>query len=156
MIIRVIKEKDTPAVANLTADCYRALATREQYTKDELSGLLAQCGEEAICRQYHDFTAFVAEQDGVVVGVVAIERNEIAQLFVSPTIQGRGIGSGLVAAAEAHMLSSGYAKARAWSATAPTFYVRIGYAVTERKVCGGGPLKGRPLIVLDKVLKTGN
>ncbi|MDD5708578.1 MAG: GNAT family N-acetyltransferase [Kiritimatiellae bacterium] len=153
MIVRTMLEADVPAVATITSDCYRALARREQYTTDELSALLAECAsEEAVRRRYRGFAAFVAEQDDAVVGVVAIERNEVAQLFVSPVFQGRGTGRRLLAAAEAAIMNSGCRTSRVWSASAPGFYEKVGYGVTEKRVCAGGPLKGRPLVVLDKIL----
>jgi GNAT superfamily N-acetyltransferase len=152
--IRITAETDILPIAALTADCYRAMAGSESYSQDELSGLLTQCASpESIRRQYRDCMAFVAEQDGLVLGVVAICKNEIVQLFVSPEMQCRGIGAQLLTTAEAAVLSTNYAEINVYTATAPGFYQKMGYKITGHRICSNGPLKGRTLTVFAKTLK---
>jgi len=147
---RRMLESDVESAGQIIADCYRTLAPRESYTESELRGLLAGCSPEAIRQRYAQYDAYVADNNGQVVGIIAIERNEIAELFVRPDAQGRGIGTLLVNVAEEVMLSSGHDKVRVRSATAPRFYERLGYDILQRRRCDRGPLKGRPLIVFEK------
>jgi len=148
-------ESDVELVGRIIADCYRALAPRESYTESELRGLLAGCSPQAVRQRYAQYDAYVADNDGQVVGVVAIEGNEIAEMFVRADAQGRGIGTLLVNVAEDAILSAGHDKVRVWSATAPRFYERLGYDILERRRCDRGPLKDRPLIVLEKRIGRG-
>jgi N-acetylglutamate synthase-like GNAT family acetyltransferase len=153
MTIRPATERDYTSISELTSACYRVLAGRDNYTKAELAGLLAECSSlESIRRQYAAFTVLVAEEAGAIVGVVATDGNEITQLFVLPRAQHREIGRQLVAAAELQIRAAGHRKAWVYTASAATYYERVGYTPTEQRVCAEGPLKGRLLVVLEKSL----
>lgn len=150
--IRTMNATDTAQVAQIIGDCYKKLAVPEAYTKDELDGLLTGCSPGAVRQRFTSYDTYLAECNRRVVGVIAIKRNEIAELFVAPEIQGQGAGKQLVAFAEETIARAGNARVRVWSASAPTFYERLGYVVVEERACDDGPLKGRPIKILEKVV----
>ncbi len=86
----------------------------------------------------------VAEEGGVLLGVVQPAGDEINGLWVEPAAQGRGVGSGLLRHAEQGIAAAGYG--RVWltcsgfNPGAVQFYLARGYteAGRESKDRGGG------------------
>lgn len=73
----------------------------------------------------------VAEEDGVIVGLVQPTADEINGLWVEPAVQGRGIGSALLAEGERQIAAAGYS--RVWlscsrfNGKGVRFYLNRGY-----------------------------
>jgi ribosomal protein S18 acetylase RimI-like enzyme len=73
----------------------------------------------------------VFDQDGTVVGYAAVLEDKLASLYVDPAAQGAGVGSRLLADAQARMHAAGHA--RAWlyvyadNAQGCAFYERHGW-----------------------------
>jgi N-acetylglutamate synthase-like GNAT family acetyltransferase len=153
-VIRLVTIRDFAAVGKVMIDCYSALAVQEGYTRLELEGLVHSCSPSAIMKRCGSFRVYVAEVEGEVAGAVAIEEQEITELFVSPDWQGQGIGRNLLAEAEREIAASGSNSVFVWTATAPAFYQRHAYHTVETATCSGGPLQGRSTTRLTKRLYT--
>jgi ribosomal protein S18 acetylase RimI-like enzyme len=107
-----------------------SVAARAASWSDQLTGDLS------------DQHTFVAEQEGVVVGFVALGPSrdplvepgtgEVYAIYVDPDLWGRGIGSSLLAQAVEELRSRGHASATLWvlAANQPgqRFYERRGWA----------------------------
>ena len=95
----------------------------------------------------------VAEDDGAVVGVVAVEGDLIDLVWVALGARGRGFGEELMAAAEAAMRNAGHAQARLEvfepNADAIRFYERNGW---RRGARFPDPAAGVDKIVMTKPL----
>ena len=71
---------------------------------------------------------FVAEKDGRIVGFSNVKGAELTGCYVSPLAVGRGIGSGLCAAAEAWALGQGHVELNCSSSLqAVGFYLKRGF-----------------------------
>lgn len=90
--------------------------------------------------ELHD--VWVAELDGAVVGWVEVGSDHIAGMYVHPEHAGQGIGSVLLAHAEAEIQAAGYTAVRldaSWNAE--KFYLRHGYQpLAQRTIEAGRPL----------------
>ncbi|WP_446217124.1 GNAT family N-acetyltransferase [Micromonospora sp. IBHARD004] len=116
MLIRAAHPDDAPAVVALRALVYPYLVRGVESTRRMIAE--PPPGEE--------WTAFVAEVDGRVVGWVSAYRNggtseadfgEVSLLHVHPEQRGRGIGAALLAAALGHLRPLGIRRVRTWALT---------------------------------------
>lgn len=73
----------------------------------------------------------VAELSGRVVGYVAVTGSHIENLFVDPAAQGKGVGLGLLAAAEARIAGPVTLRCLHDNPRARRFYEREGFVVRE-------------------------
>lgn len=93
--------------------------------------------------------ALVAESDGRLAGTCLFVREEIdpqhdvspwlAGLVVAPDFRGRGIGTRLVEAIEAHARSVGCETLHLYTSGAEGFYAALGWQVADRFEDGGEP-----------------
>ena len=152
---RPMSEADIPAVAALLDESYRFLAQRDAYSEEQLAGLLKQCASEDSLLRRHSlphYSVFVAESEGPIVGYIALETNDIAELFVETARHGQGIGTTLLQRAEKTVRDAGHQVLTVHTATAPGFYEKKGMHIVETTKCAYGPLEGRPLIYLERKL----
>lgn len=74
---------------------------------------------------------WVAERDGVVLGVTCVDGDEIKLLYVDPPRQGQGVGASLLAKAESAIRAGGHRRGRLWAfrdnARGLAFYARWGW-----------------------------
>lgn len=79
-----------------------------------------------------DASAFVAEVEGRIVGVVEVGGDAITGLYVEPAAQGAGLGTSLYDFACEHLRAAGYAEPVAWifegNGHARGFFERRGWA----------------------------
>src|ERR671924_160263 len=68
----------------------------------------ARAAPDRIARAIRDHDVWVAVE-GAAVGWVEVDRDHVAALYVSPSCAHRGVGSALLARAEAFIRSCGYA-----------------------------------------------
>ena len=89
---------------------------------------------------FADAVVLVASVDGASVGCLVVTVSddgtaEVKRLWTDPACRGRGVGSGLIAAALAHAADSGARAVRLtvwkWRADAIAVYERLGFTVTE-------------------------
>ena len=92
---RAMTEADAPPVSQIIGACYRKMAEREGFGQEQLARLLAEHSTEGIVREgwLRQWECHVAESGTRVVGALAIEGNDVAELWVSPKYQRKGIGS---------------------------------------------------------------
>ncbi|SCG54109.1 GNAT family N-acetyltransferase [Micromonospora inositola] len=116
MLIRAAHPDDAPAVVALRALVYPYLVRGVESTRRMIAE--PPPGEE--------WTAFVAEIDGGVVGWVSTYRNghtseadfgDVSLLHVHPEHRGRGIGAALLDEALGHLRPLGIHRVRAWALT---------------------------------------
>ena len=94
----------------------------------------------------------VAESESSIVGAVAIDHNEIAELWVNPVFHRQGIGAALFRHAEDKIREAGHALLTLHCAThtAKPFYLAMGCQVEDVRSCASGPLEGRPITCYTK------
>lgn len=132
-----IIRKAIPADAEALGECMRAayMAYSETVTGDPLPPMMADYAEEI--RLY---PVWVAEADGVLVGGLVLipekEHMTIANVAVHPGYQGKGLGRGLMAYAEAETGRQGYATLRLATHTLLTgnvsLYTHLGWSEVDR------------------------
>ena len=154
--IRPMTLNDVPAVSRLVTACYEFLTERQGFSPEQLRRLLAERCSEAWGREtFEAYSRFVAESGGRVVGLVGIEGNDIAELWVDPAWHRRGTGLILFGKAEQVIADAGHATLTVrTTGYAIPFYEAMGARIVGRKPCPGGPLVGWPLTYLEKPLTT--
>jgi len=152
--IRRMTDADIPSVSDIVSAGHRFLAQKHGYSDDQLAALLRdRSSQSAIASWPSSWRRWIAERQGNVVGVVAVEGNEIHQLFVRPENHRQGVGKKLFATAEDAIRAAGHA-ALAVNTTgyATPFYQSMGARVIDHHQCPDGPLRGRTLTRLKKSL----
>jgi GNAT superfamily N-acetyltransferase len=82
---------------------------------------------DRVARAIRNHDVWVAVE-GAAIGWVEVDRDRVAALYVSPSSTRRGVGSALLARAEASIQNSGYTMARLESSpNALAFYLQRGY-----------------------------
>lgn len=127
------------AIAQLRYDAFFEGSDRSlEQDRSELETFVRNQGHEV---------ALVAESDGRLAGACLFVRNEIepqhdvspwlAGLVVAPEFRGRGVGSMLVEAIEAHARSVDCPVIHLYTSGAEGFYAALGWSVVERfQDCG--------------------
>jgi putative acetyltransferase len=126
MRIRRAKATDEDVLARIRRTAILELAVSAM-SLERAEQWSARASADRIVRAIQDHTVWVAVE-GAVVGWVEVDRDRVAALYVSPSCSRRGIGSALLARAEASIQSSGYTTARLESSpNALDFYLRRGF-----------------------------
>jgi GNAT superfamily N-acetyltransferase len=115
----------------------------------------------------NDFVAWVAEEDGEIVGFAASSRArdddvsercaELLMIYLLEDYLGRGIGRQLIGAAEEHWRTAGYDMAILWvletNSATRAFYEREGWVADgERRDHPAGSNETRPVVRYSKLL----
>jgi len=153
--MRAMTSEDVPAVSRLVTACYEFLAERQGFSPEQLQRLLVErCSEAWIRETFHAYPRFVADSDGCVVGLVGVEDNDLAELWVDPACHRQGIGTMLFAKAEQMIADAGHATLTVrTTGYAVPFYEAMGAHVVAQRPCPGGPMVGWPLTYLEKPLR---
>lgn len=133
---------------------YRWLAEREGFTQEELNRLITQRGsEQAIRSQSLAYRFLVATKADLVVGAVAIKKNEVTKLYVDSEFHRQGIGRTLFRAAEEIIAGDGHKELflGAFPSSVP-FYEAIGLRISSTQVKHCGLLAGRQCAIMKKAL----
>ena len=152
IIIREMRDDDISAVSDIVCACYNWLARVEGYTPEETSRLISERGSpEAVSTQRKKCHFIVATIDDGVVGAVAIHKNTITKLYISPDRFRQGIGSALFDSAEKYIAGTGYNDIflGAFPSSA-RFYEAKGMELEGEKIATGGPIKGRTILLYRK------
>jgi ribosomal protein S18 acetylase RimI-like enzyme len=154
MEIRPMKKSDHEEVSRLLCACYRLLGRLEHLPPKTVEFLLAERGSVAsLEREAASQIFLVAESEGAIVGMVAIDGNQVAKLYVDPACHGRRIGAALFRTAERSIIQRGYTDLTLGAApSAVGFYRSMGLSVTGHKCPAGGPLAGHHTILMRKQL----
>jgi GNAT superfamily N-acetyltransferase len=134
-----MRESEIAEVSKLLLESYSWLAEREHLSASQAEFLFKKRGShECVRRESATQEYLVAEEDGEIVGMVAVSGDTITKLYVRPSAMGTGIGRQLYEAAEALMRSSGQARVMlgAFPSAVP-FYEHMGLRVVGSKVTTG-------------------
>ena len=153
-IIRRYQEPDAEQVGRLIADTYSEFNL--SFASPEERKLLLgpfqyarsaeKTHQDAIARVIRAEMAFVADDEGQIVGVLRGRKERLQSLFVSGDHHHRGIGRGLVSRFEDECIRQGAPAIRVASTLyAVPFYAKIGYKKTTG-VRPGWSFEGRGLI----------
>lgn len=126
MHIRRGEATDEEALARIRRSAILALAGLAM-SIEQAETWAAGAAADRIARALREHDVWVAVA-GAAIGWVELDRDRVAALYVAPSETGRGVGSALLARAEAAIRSYGYAAARLESSqNALAFYLRRGY-----------------------------
>jgi ribosomal protein S18 acetylase RimI-like enzyme len=154
MTIRPMNGHEELAVSALLCECYRWLAPVEGYTREQVAFLLEERGSlRTVQTESRNQLYLVACENDTIVGMVAVDGNVIAKLYVAPGNHGRGIGGALFAAAETCVMNAGFD--RMTLGTTPNtvaFYEGRGMSVAGQKHHASGVFLGRYTVLMEKVL----
>jgi ribosomal protein S18 acetylase RimI-like enzyme len=99
--IRKMETNDIPCVSELMCSCYRWLGGENNFSDGQIDFLVSDRGSvDRITIESQKQVYLVAFLNRCVVGVVAINANEVAKLFVDPDYFGQGVGTELLCSAE--------------------------------------------------------
>ncbi len=152
MQIRRADPTDEESLALIRRSAILALAV-PRMSLEQAEKWATHVAADRFARAIRNYDVWVAVE-GAAIGWVEIDRDYVAALYVLPAYSRRGVGSALLAHAEASMQNSGYGMARLESSqNALEFYLRRGYvrrgppdaegAYPLRKdLSAGGPNKG--------------
>jgi N-acetylglutamate synthase-like GNAT family acetyltransferase len=132
MEIRPANASDVPAIEQIVADAYHKYV--ERIGKPPAPML------EDYSTHVRDHTAWVAEADGIVVGLVVLIPEEdhllLDNIAVDPACHGRGIGRALLAFADQEAIRRGYDELRLYTHEKMTenlvMYPALGWEETGR------------------------
>jgi len=154
MTIRPMTESDDTIITQLRAAGYRFIAGPDGFTDEQLEFLLRdRCGLDYTAWAREKWPCYVAEDDGEVVGTIAVGDNVIEELWVSPAHHRKGSGTALFRKAEELIRQAGYKTMTvSTSGYGRPFYEAVGMKVAGYKIVPNGPLAGRRHMVLEKAL----
>ncbi len=99
-IIRRFAQADAQAVTTLIGNTLLVSNTGD-YTVEEIVRLAAGYSSQTMSALSRSGDVWVYEHDGLVQGVVCLDRSVIQAFFVAPDRQGHGVGRALMRVAEA-------------------------------------------------------
>ena len=150
LTIRPFEPQDAAAVSALIRHTM-AVSNSSDYPMERLQPLMNYFSPEKMLLLSHERICLVAELEGQVVGTVALEGTELCTFFIHPKMQGKGIGSRLLAAIEEKALEVGITQIHTdASLTGAPFYERRGYRRTGVDIEGTAGMQVgmvKPLIV---------
>lgn len=131
MRIREFTEQDAQPLSSLVEQAFIE-ANKDEFSVESRARLREKYRPSYFRAEADNKDIYVAQLRGDVVGGVQVVENTIDFLFVSPTRQSRGIGSGLLGYAE-NQISQQFSQARVFSGlNAIRFYEHNGYEVSSR------------------------
>lgn len=137
MHVRPMADSDAPAVSRIIAAGYTLLAEREGFSEEQLHRLLTERCTEAIVRRAWllQWDCFVVESAGEVVGALAVDGNDLGELWVAPEHHRHGIGRALFDAAERRIRATGHETMtlRCSAESARPFYEAMGMRIAGRR-----------------------
>jgi GNAT superfamily N-acetyltransferase len=147
--IRTMMESDDERVSDIVSQCYRLIAESDGLTQEQCDrSILERSQPEHMASHRARFACHVAEQNGSVVGFIAVSGSNVEELFVDPKCHRCGVATALFrkveSDCEAPILTVGT------TGYGVPFYEAMGMHITGRRLVTFGPLKGRELIQLGK------
>jgi GNAT superfamily N-acetyltransferase len=154
--IRGMTESDASTVSRIVSGGYVYLTKREGYSPDQAKRLQAERSSAARIQSWPSgWRRFVAESDTGIVGVIAVDGNEVAELWVDTSHHRKGIGTALFQKAEQIISEEGFPDLTVYCAgsSMQPFYEAMQCVVVAVQQCPDGPLAGWPLTLFRKELK---
>jgi len=147
-------ESDDNAVTDLRTAGYRFIAGPDGFTDELLESLLQdRCGPDYTAWARQQWPSFVAEENGEILGTIAVGDNIIQELWVSPAHHRKGIATALFRVAEELIRQAGHtAMTVSTSGYGRPFYEAMGMRLARYYLVPNGPLEGRRHMILSKEL----
>ena len=155
--IRGMTQSDAEAVSQIVSDGYADLARQEGFPIDQADRLQSDhAAASSIAGWLAQWQCFVALSEGGVVGALAVDQNDVGEIWVARDHRAEGVGTALFRHAEHVIAEAGFEEltARCAAASVQPFYEAMGCVVVGVKPCPKGPLAGWPLTHYRKDLKT--
>ena len=152
--IRDMTEADQTTVSEILCVCYHWLGEEEGLTAEQVEWLIANRGSiETVRTESRSQRYMIACRGSTIVGMVAIDSNEITKLYVDPQYHRQGIGRALFETAENIICNTGFDEVTCGSTeSAVPFYEAMGMSVVRRKPCGAEVFAGRQIPLMAKPL----
>lgn len=93
--LRAMTDADIPAVSDLLGACFRFLAQRNGFNDRQLAFLLDRASEETVRLEAKHRPHVVACRGDRIAGVLVVNGNVIARLYVHPDFHRQGVGRAL-------------------------------------------------------------
>jgi len=154
ILIRPFVETDVDAVHALLVSCYRWLARQEDWSDIALRTIMAARSSRVSIQSESQVQSWiVACAAGRLVGMAAVNDNEIAKLYVDPEAHRQGVGSRLFAEAVSLIERDGHRTATLGSAeSAVPFWLAMGAAPIGQRAYSLAGFQDRNVVVMERKL----
>jgi N-acetylglutamate synthase-like GNAT family acetyltransferase len=147
--VRRAQPADASGISDVIIGALRESNARD-YTPEIIARLELSFSPSAVERMIAQRDVFVGMKDDGIVGTASLDGQQVRTVFVSPDVQGRGLGRLLMQVVEAtarerHMAALHLSS----SLTAEPFYARLGYAFVREALYGD-----ERTIVMEKILSS--
>ena len=143
--VRKMVADDISRVREVMCSCYQWLGEVEGWTKEQVEFLLTERGDvETILAESKEQIYLVACVCDKIVGMAAVNGNEIAKLFVDPAYHGQRIGSSLFETAKREVIKGSFEEmiVGVMARCAIGFYEKIGMKIYCYKDIDRGAFAG--------------
>jgi putative acetyltransferase len=136
MRIRKAKPEDCRKIANLRKKTFEKINVKKgKYTKKQIEFLNKKNPPKKILEKMKKREMFCLVDKDKLLGVIGVEKNRIAGLFVRYNCMGKGLGKKLLNFIENHARKKDIKKLRCDSTIyARPFYLKQGYKLIKRKI----------------------
>jgi N-acetylglutamate synthase-like GNAT family acetyltransferase len=132
MTIRRFRNDDAAAVSQLIVENLRTVNIRD-YSEELMDALAKHKSPQSLQKLASDCDAFVAVEDGRILGVAMLYGDRVTNMFVHTQSQSSGIGRSLITHIEELAKNREISKLSVDSSTtALGFYIKCGYKVTRK------------------------
>lgn len=149
-------DADCARASALLHACFNWLADREGFTQAQRAFLVGPRSSEQTLRDESRTRPHIVarDEDGTLLGLVAVRENEVARLYVHPRYHGRGVGKALFLAAESMIRRAGFAELRvaALVENAASFYRARGMREVGRQPYEPDIFGDRTVVLMAKSL----
>jgi GNAT superfamily N-acetyltransferase len=136
--IRKARRSEVAALGRLIRSALEVTNSRD-YAPAVILALTANFSDPEVERRMRVRLVYVALSKGEIVGTVSLAASRVHSVFVDPARQGQGIGAALMAFIEKVARRQGHQRLELTSSlTAVSFYRKLGYRGSRRKVRQGG------------------
>ncbi len=153
--IRKMTKQDIPQVSKMMCTSYRWLGKQNDFTAQQVDFLVSKRGSiEIITDESKSQGYLVACTDGLIVGVAAVNANELAKLFVDPDRHNQGIGAMLFNSAQQSIIEAGHKEMilGVIGHSPIGFYQKMGMSLFDEKLLTDGAFAGCKTPLMRKVL----
>ena len=125
--IRLARESEAEAISVVILSALRETSAKD-YSQDIIARVEQSFDPASVRRLMGNRTVFVAITGGEVVGTASLDGAAVRTVFVSPSVQGQGVGTRLMAEIERTARTNNIAVLTVPSSiTAEPFYAKIGF-----------------------------
>ncbi|WFR97972.1 GNAT family N-acetyltransferase [Rhizobium tumorigenes] len=125
--IQLALGSDAVAISELVQDTIR-ISNSADYPAGVIETVVGNFSPEAVLNFMASRVIWVARRNGETVGTASLDGDMVRTVFVSPTVQGHGVGRRLMARVETAAVKIGVKVLHVpASLTARSFYARLGY-----------------------------